>query len=470
MKLSEQDLLKVAHIHAVDFNGRKPLTITGVTFDSRIVRAGDLFIALKGERVDGHDFVTRAIEAGATAVIIGRAWAGLNEALMLSLPVPRLVVENPVKAFGELARLYRRKFDIPVIAVGGSNGKTTTKDMIKAVLETSGSVLATEGNLNNHLGVPLTIFRLEKKHKVAVIEIGTNHPGEINYLCDILLPTHGLLTNIGSEHLEFFKTLNGVAKSEGELFDWLKTYRSKSAKVFINADDRFIAKRARSIRSVVTYGFKATKASVRGMNLTLSERAQPRFRVKSGARSFPVELSVPGMHSAMNALAAATVGLAFRVPTANIRRALHAFKPTGKRMEVHTMGGITILNDTYNSNPDSVRASLQTLGSMSTAGKRIAVLADMLELGLDSGNIHRHVAREAAQNGVEYLLTYGTLSRETHDASNAKFKAHYEQKNMLSEYLSELLSPGDIVLVKGSRGMKMEDVVTFLLERLSKAA
>ncbi|MEX2115359.1 MAG: UDP-N-acetylmuramoyl-tripeptide--D-alanyl-D-alanine ligase [Bacteroidota bacterium] len=470
MKLSEQDLLKVTHVQTVDFGGRKPLTITGVSIDSRTVQLGDLFVALKGERVDGHDFVTRAITAGAAAVIIGRAWAGRNEALMLSLSVPRLVVDDTIKALGEFARLYRRKFDIPVIAVGGSNGKTTTKDMIKAVLGTHSAVLATEGNLNNHIGVPLTIFRLEKKHKVAVVEIGTNHPGEISYLCDILLPTHGLLTNIGTEHLEFFRTLGRVAKAEGELFDWLKTYRSKSAKVFINADDRFLAKRTRSIRNAVTFGFKASRATVRGMNLTLSEKAQSRFQVKSGARSFNVELSVPGMHTAMNALAAATVGLTFRVPPASIRRALHTFKPTGKRMEVIEMGGITVLNDTYNSNPDSVRASLQTLGSMKTTGKRIAVLADMLELGPDAAVMHRHVAHEAEKNGVEYLLTYGPLSRETHDASNAKFKAHYEQKNMLAEYLTELLFTGDVVLVKGSRGMKMEDVVTFLRERLSKAA
>lgn len=470
MKLSEQDLLKIAHVQAVDFGGRKSLSLTGVTIDSRSVRPGDLFVALKGERVDGHDFITKAIEAGAAAVVLGRAWTSRNEALMLSLPVPRLVVEDTVKALGELARVYRRKFDIPVIAIGGSNGKTTTKDMIKAVLETRSVVLATEGNLNNHLGVPLTLFRLEKKHKAAVVEIGTNHPGEISYLCDILLPTHGLVTNIGAEHLEFFRTLGGVAKAEGELFDWLKTYRSKTSKVFINADDRFLAKRIRSIRNAVTYGFRATRATVRGKNLVLSDDARPRFQVKFKSRSFPIELSVPGVHSSTNALAAAAVGLAFQVPPTNIQRALHAFKPAGKRMEVIEMGGITVLNDTYNSNPDSVRVALQTVGAMKTTGKRIAVLADMLELGPESASMHRQVAREAAKNGVEYLLTYGSLSKETHTASNARFKAHYEQKNMLSEYLAELLSPGDVVLVKGSRGMKMEDVVTFLRERLSKAA
>lgn len=470
MKLSEQDLFKVTHVQAVDFGGRKSLSVTGVAIDSRSVRPGDLFVALKGERVDGHDFITKAIEAGAAAVILGRTWTSRNEALMLSLPVPRLVVEDTVKALGELARMYRRRFDVPVIAIAGSNGKTTTKDMIRAVLGTRFAVLATEGNLNNHLGVPLTLLRLEKKHKVAVVEIGTNHPGEISYLCDILLPTHGLVTNIGAEHLEFFRTLSGVAKAEGELLDWLKTYRSKSSKVFINADDRFLAKRIRSTRNAVTFGFRATKANVRGMNLVLSDRAQPRFQVKFGARSFPVELSAPGVHSSINALAAAAVGLAFRVSPANIRRALHAFKPAGKRMEVIEMSGVTVLNDTYNSNPDSVRAALQTVGAMKTSGKRIAVLADMLELGPESDALHRQVAREAAKNGVEYLLTYGSLSKETHETSNARFKAHYDQKNMLSEYLAELLSPGDVVLVKGSRGMKMEDVVTFLRERFSKAA
>lgn len=183
-----------------------------------------------------------------------------------------------------------------------------------------------------------------------------------------------------------------------------------------------------------------------------------------------ITLSVPGLHTAHNALAAAAVGLTFRVPGKNITEALHTFRPTGKRMEVITINGITVLNDTYNSNPDSTAAALQTLSAMNVTGKRIAVLADMLELGPHADQLHRRVGREASSTNIEYLLTYGPLSRSTHESATTRFKAHYEQKNMLSEYLSELVSTGDVVLVKGSRGMKMEDVVTFLKERFSKAA
>lgn len=469
MNITGTDIAKVRHQQLVNFD--RPFTVTGVVIDSRSVKTGDLFVALKGERVDGHDFLTKAVQAGAAAIMVEKRWAFLNEGLLLSLPVPQLIVENTVRGLGELARFYRSSFNIPVIAVGGSNGKTTTKDMIADVLSEKYSVLATEGNFNNHLGVPLTVFRMDSTHDIAVMEVGTNHPGEITNLCEILLPTHGLITNIGHEHLEFFKNVGGVAKAEIELFDWLKTYRSRDGKVFLNKDDRHLAKQTRGLRSAVTYGFSAKDVTVRGSAPKLSGTACAEFQISSGDRSgLTIDLAVPGIHFAHNALAAVAVGLTFRVPGKKIQDALHAFRPAGKRMEVVTIRGITIINDTYNSNPDSVRAALETLSAMNTAGKRIAVLADMLELGPGADALHRQVADHARGAGIDYLLTYGPLSKATHESSRANFKAHYDQKNMLSEYLAELVSANDVVLIKGSRGMKMEDVVTFLKERFSKAA
>ncbi|MBI2620213.1 MAG: UDP-N-acetylmuramoyl-tripeptide--D-alanyl-D-alanine ligase [Ignavibacteriales bacterium] len=471
MKLSARDILAITHLRAVDFGTGKSLMVTGVSIDTRILRRGDLFFAIKGTTYDGHNFLTKAIEAGASAAILENRWVQLNEAFLLSLPIPYLVVEDSTRALGELAAWYRRKFRIPVLAIGGSNGKTTTKEMIRRVLETKYSVLATEGNLNNHIGVPLTIFRLEKKHQVAVIEVGTNHRGEIDYLCGVLEPTHGLITNIGQEHLEFFNTVSGVAKAEGELFDWIATHRSGNGWLFLNSDDRHLAKRRKKLRNIVNYGFKIPNAVFRGSAISTESNGNTRFRVKPRGKS-PIEitLSVPGIHNAYNALAATAVGLTLKVPAAKIQRALLSFAPTGKRMEVLSIDGVTVLNDTYNSNPESVIAALQTLKSIRTPGKKIAVLADMLELGLASEALHKSVARQVESSKVEYLLTYGPLSRHTSEAASVKFKVHYDQKNMLSEYLIELLTPGDVVLIKGSRGMKMEDVVTFIQERLSKAA
>lgn len=471
MKLSSTDILNIAHVQTLGFENNKRFEVTGVSTDSRAVKQGDLFVALRGEKFDGHDFLTKAAESGARALVVDMKWAGMNTVMLSSLAPPRLVVENTVHALGRLAHQYRRQFKIPFLVVGGSNGKTTTKDMITAVLQMKYNVLSTEGNLNNHIGVPQTLFRLEKKHDVAVIEIGTNHFGEIEYLCNILEPTHALITNIGKEHLEFFKSLDGVAKAEGEAFWWLRTHRAKKCVGFINGDDERIVKQAKGLKKNISYGFEKNSARVKGKLLGINEYACVSMEVKQkGKKLFSINLSVPGTHNGHNALAAATVGLAMRVPVKKIQQALSSFAGSSKRMQLLKLGGFTVLNDTYNANPDSVLAALATLSAASTYGKKIAVLADMLELGENAVNEHQKIGKAVGRHGVEYLLTYGPLAKHTYDAAEVPFKFHYEQKNVLAEYLSELMSKGDIVLVKGSRGMKMEEVVAFLSERFQQAA
>lgn len=467
MKLTANDILLLPHVQALGFERAKDLVLTGVSTDSRTIQHGDLFIALRGGTFDGHNFITKAVEAGAAAIIAEAKWVEPNQILFSSLNVPRLLVEDTIRTFGLLANAHRKKFEIPVLVIGGSNGKTTTKEMVSSVLCSKFRILNTEGNLNNHVGVPQTIMRLEKEHEIAVLEIGTNHFGEIDYLCSVVEPTHVLITNVGHEHLEFFGSLDGVSKAEGEAFEWLRQHRPSTGVGFVNRDDSHLKNKSKGIHKAITYGFAKGAASVKGRVQSLDEDACVRLEIRQSAKKpFRVQLSVPGHHNAFNALAAATVGLTFKVPVKRIQQALSSFSSASKRMEVLKVDSVIVLNDTYNSNPDSVMAALGVLGSIGTPGKKIAVLADMLELGKNSIEEHKHIGELVTTSGVKYLLTYGPLSKHTHEAAAMAGKSHYEQKAVLSEFLFGILSPGDVVLIKGSRGMKMEEVVAFITERL----
>ena len=461
MNLTLGDILPLAHVQAYNIESLRQRTFKGVSTDSRTSKQDEIFFAIRGERFDGHEFVGRAFENGALIAVVHKP-----EVVEVWKTRPLLLVKDTTKALGKLANRHRRKFDIPVIAVAGSNGKTTTKDMIAAILGKKYNVLNTEGNLNNHIGVPLTLFRLQKRHNVAVIEIGTNHFGEVRYLCELLEPTHALITNIGREHLEFFDDLKGVAKAEGELFESL----GKRGVGFVNVDDPWVVRKARKIKRKVMYGFAKANVHVRGKSIGMNDKGCPAFSFKTrGMREFTVQLSLPGKHVASDALGAAAVGVTFQVPPRKIQQALQGFTSSSKRMEILKAGGITILNDTYNANPDSVIAALETIGAMRCQGKKIVVLADMLELGDYAKEEHRRMGAIVGDYGAEYLLTYGQLAKFIHDEANVSMKFYYDQKNILSEYLSELVAPGDIVLIKGSRGMRMEDVVTFLLEKFESS-
>jgi UDP-N-acetylmuramoyl-tripeptide--D-alanyl-D-alanine ligase len=465
MKLTKSDILALPHFQAVGFDGVKNLKITGVSIDSRTMKAGELFLAVRGDQFDGHNFISKAIEAGAAGIVVERSWTELNASMMVSINIPRLIVENTIQTLGQIANLYRCRFNIPVIAVGGSNGKTTTKEMIRSILGTKYHVLCTEGNLNNQIGVPQTLFRLERKHEVAIVEIGTNHPGEIDYLCSVLEPTHGLITNIGREHLEFFGSLEGVAKSEGELFVWIEKHHGI---ILVNADDKYLVRLSKKNKKVIRFGFSARKVSVQGTIESYNANAQALLRVKPRSkRAFDTTLGVSGEHNAKNALAAAAVSLAMKVPPADIQKSLASFQPAGKRMQMQRIAQVTILNDTYNANPDSTLAALATLQAMKPTGKKIAVLGDMLELGNQAEELHRHIGKTAARYGIDILLTIGTLSKSLHDAASVGTKAHFDSKSTLTEYLIRTVADGDIVLVKGSRGMKMEEIIVNLSGQLS---
>lgn len=453
MNLTIADVLRTPHRAARNTAGLEGKRFAGVCTDSRKVRRGELFVALRGERFDGNRFVAAAFRRGAAAAVVDTP-AGLRAAGRR----PAVLVRDAAKALGAIARAYRKKFSVPVVAVAGSNGKTTTKEMIAKVLAGKYSVLSTEGNLNNHVGVPATLFGLRDTHDIAVVEVGTNHFGEVRYLAGVALPTHGLITNVGREHLQFFRNVEGVAKAEGELFEHLA---ASGGTAFVNADDERVVRLAARNATTVPYGFGGRGRTIRGGGLRLNGNGAASFTVRrKNGRPFAVEMSVPGRHAASNALAAASVGIAFGVPPSSIVRALKAFRPVGKRMEVLRAGGVTILNDTYNANPESMASALDTLALFRGRGRRFAVLGDMLELGRGARREHALVGAEIRRRRFDRLAAYGPLAKEYVRAAGSG--RHYADKRELAADLLAEMRPGDVVLVKGSRGMRMEEVVEAL--------
>lgn len=440
-------------------------SVRGVSTDTRSLKKGDAFIALTGEKFDGHSFIRIAAEQGAAVAIVANAWNDERERNPAPLPV--ISVADTLAAYGWLARAHRSQFQIPVIAVAGSNGKTSTKEMIADVLATRYNVLRTEGNLNNLVGVPAMLLRMNQHHTAAVIEIGTNMPGEIEALCRILKPTHGLITNIGREHLELLGTIEGVANEEGELFRWLA---ANAGTAFVNLDDRNVARLAKGLPKVVSYSLRK-EANIRGTAGPLNKAGAPSLTIELGERKWQITLQTPGLHTATNALSAAAVGLTLKIPPTKLKGALESFRPPEYRSGyarlaiMKTSNGATVLNDTYNANPDSTLAALQTLRALKPGcgGRRIAVLGDMRELGASSANEHKGIGEAVAKMGVAHALFLGTEMQHAHRAVVAKkgktTSQHFTGKTELIVALQALLTHSDVVLIKGSRGMNMEEVV-----------
>lgn len=432
--------------------------------DSREVRKGDLFFAIKGENADGHEFVKQAFSNGAKGAVVDRKWMSRNSRTYSDKLL--IGVHDTVEALGAIAKRHRERFRVPVICIGGSNGKTTTKDLVAAVLSQKYKTLKTKGNLNNHLGLPMTLLGIKQSHEICVLEIGCNHFGEINYLCEIAMPDAGLITNIGKEHLEFFKDLRGVAKAEFELFDYLR--QSGRSKLFLNLDDAYISKYSKKTlhenKITYSYGFDT---DYRGRFLEYSKDLQPRIEIEHSGKKFEVQIATFGKHSVYNGLAATVVGDHFGVPASKIGKALKMFRPaSSKRMEVIRHRGITIINDAYNSNPDSVKMGIETLMEAKIEGQRHAVLGDMLELGKASRNEHAGIGKLARKMGVRNLYTFGKESYETfRNAGGIENNLHFDEKSDLSALLKRLVKKGDMVYVKGSRGMKMEEIVNALTEK-----
>lgn len=429
----------LVHGRASDGNQR----FHGASIDSRTVASGELFVAIRGEHVDGHDFVTDAARRGAAAALVEKPVTGL----------PNVEVADTKVALGELARGWRARMGAAVVGVTGSNGKTTVKEMIAAILTRRGHTLATRGNYNNDIGVPLTLFRLDAKDKFAVIEMGANHPGEISFLAELAGPGVGVVTNAAAAHLEGFGTLEGVARAKGELIAALPA----DGVAVINFDDGFapLWRELAGDRRVISFGLRAD-ADVRATDLDGTS-----FTLHIRGEQARVTLSLPGTHNISNALAAAACAAALDVGIGDVVAGLEQIRIPAGRMQRKTAAcGAQLLDDSYNANPASVAAGLEVLAEM--PGDRWLVLGDMGELGPDSASLHREVATMVTTAGVTRLYTLGPLAALAAACFDGDARC-FDDRDVLIAELKRDLHDDVVCLIKGSRAMGMEHVANALV-------
>jgi UDP-N-acetylmuramoyl-tripeptide--D-alanyl-D-alanine ligase len=419
----------------------------GVSTDSRNLRDGNLFFALQGPNFDGHDYVEAARERGASAAVVSRT---------LDTALPLLEVSDTRQALGQLAAWWRSQFSLPVVAITGSNGKTTVRAMTSAILSRAGRTLSTRGNLNNDIGVPLTLFRLDAADRFAVVEMGANHAGEIDYLAGIAQPTIAVVTNAGPAHLEGFGDLAAVATAKGELFARL----GEDGIAIINADDDFASywRELAGQREIISFGLEQP-AEVRAHWEGSVDGSRIRLFTPAGATTF--QLVLPGRHNVMNALAASAAALAAGVGLEEIKAGLESLVPVAGRFNIHQLhDGAILIDDTYNANPGSLQAALDVLAL--SDGETWLVLGDMGELGADAQALHRAAGEQAYAAGVDRLFALGPLSKAAAEAFGSRAE-HFDNPETLVEALSQVPRHADLhILVKGSRSMRMEQVIEAL--------
>ena len=416
--------------------------ILSVVIDSRKVEKGAMFAALKGEHADGHDYIAKAFELGAVCCLAEYAPEGVSGSV--------IVVPDVAQAMKDLAEAYRKRFDIPIIGIAGSVGKTTAKEMVAAVLSSKYKVLKTEKNLNNELGVPLTVFRMEPEHEAAVIEMGISDFGEMRRLAKIVRPTMAVYTLIGHAHLERLHDRNGVLRAKTEMVEFMP----EDGTLFLNADDDLLASyECRQER--VLYGLEPN-ADVRAENLSYEGLYGMSCDIVSGERRIHVYIPAYGNHMVYAALEGAAVGLKLGLSDEEIAAGIANYETVGRRASISDTGFITLVDDCYNANPDSVMCGIDSLSQSS--GRKVCILGDMLEMGENRESLHAQVGRYAADKGVSLLLCAGELSRNTCKAAEGITSLHFETNAELINELPQLIRKGDTVLVKASNSMKFEEI------------
>ena len=437
-------------------NSKVPDSFDNVSIDSRNVNGNSIFIAIKGETTDGHNYIDKVVKAKVRLIFVNKKWYTKNKS---KYPKQNfVVVADTIKTLGQLALIHRDRMNIPVFAVAGSNGKTSTKDIIAEVLAQKFNIIKTEGNFNNHIGLPLTLLRIEDHHNFCIAELGSNHFNELEYLCNIAKPDFALVTNIGKEHLEFFKDLKGVAKEEFQAYD----YVSKNGSVcFYNLDDIIIKKYYSNHKDnsfSYSYGYKS---DVKGKMEGFDKDFRPKLSFSYDRKNYKTFINTFGKHSYFNGLSAIAVGIYFGIQPSVISIALkNVSNISSKRMEFKEYRGIKVINDAYNSNPDSVKLGLETMKDFKSKGRKHIILSDMLEMGKASKSEHTEIGSLLKKMNFDFNYFYGEMSFNTFKGSKGlKNSFYFDSKQDLAMFLKSNIKDGDILYVKGSRGMKMEEVI-----------
>lgn len=436
-------------------------SIAGVSTDTRTlgtISNAPLFVAIQGPHFDAHTMITEAATKGAVAVMV-------EKDVPIPLGVWGIRVESTIAAMGNLARWWRMCHAmLPVVAVAGSNGKSTTKQMVAGALQPLGDILATEGNFNNLIGLPLTVFRLSPQHRAAVLELGMSARGEVAQLTQIANPDVGVITNVYPEHMEFLLTLEEVAKAEGELFETMRP----DGTIVVNMEDPWVQKQAANFPGQkITYGMQ-NDADIRFGHMVANGLESIDLNLSVFGRSYNLHLPVPGAHNVMNAMAALGCALALGVKIDDALQGITRFQPMKMRMErLQLANGVQVINDCYNASPDSMAAALRTVSVAKRAGRLMAVLGDMLELGGAAAELHGELGRSIPGYGVNHLFTFGELGQNIAQGARQAGLADVNitastDMDQLKKAVAAVVQPGDIILVKGSRGMKMERVIDHL--------
>ena len=446
---------------AVIYNPDSYKEASSVSIDSRKIKRYSIFIAIKGEKFDGHDFVREAQKKGAIAVMINEnRYKNFSD---LDLPV--ITVKDTAKAYGDLAKIWRKKIRTKVIAITGSTGKTTTKEMIAALLSEKYKVNKTILNNNNHIGVPLTILSTNEKHQVLVLEIGTNHFGEVSYSANLAEPDYALITNIGNSHIEFLKNKKGVLKEKIALFYAAK---NNDGTLFVNYDDPLLKNTFRNYRNRISYSFGSNtmvKGKLKGTDSEGKEVVEIKYKDKKVSGSF-----LYGEQNAQDLLAASAVAFRLGLNKSQILRGINKFKDLDKRLNIKNYkNNVTLIDDTYNANPESMKYAFELMNKISNSRKKIAVLGDMFELGAEGKNLHRKLAAVIKQNKINEIFLLGSLMNNLHKElkKNNNVSRYFLKRKDLLESLSSQDYGNSVILVKGSRGMKMEEFVKIIEDKIS---
>ena len=454
--MERMKLTEIASALESRYSGDDGRKVTNVTIDSREVDSGSLFVAIKGDRFDAHDFVPDVLAKGAAAAVCSKKIEGVPEDRVIYVPDTRL-------ALLALARHYRSKFDIPVVGLTGSVGKTTTKEMVAAVLSQKYKTLATQGNFNNEIGLPKMCFKLDASYEAAVFEMGMSGFGEISRLTRTALPSVGIITNIGVSHIEMLGSREGILKAKMEILEGM----SPDAPLIINGDNDLLPKGVQGISNpVVVCGISCKEADCRAESIEQHPESM-RFVINFRGSRYPVELPAVGMHNVYNACIAFACGMLLGVSPEQAVKGLSEYVPAGMRQKIVRKGGITVIEDCYNASPDSIKASLSVLRDID-CGRRIAVLGDMKELGSYSRAAHLECGAAAAANGIDVLLAYGPeAAAYIEGAGGAVATAlHFDDKQALALKLCAMMQDGDAILFKASRAMKLEEIIESVYEVL----